>query len=381
MFENGMLNFVARLIVIPVLLVVMVSPAKGAELTQRDWMITLIDALGWSYGLPDEPLDSDYINIMTGSRELRVEAEDSYDKETDNVSVMSFQNFGAFSGSGWLNGRRLPTETHLRFNLPIDGEYTVRARLRQPGHEVRIGATTIPIDGPHEFTEATIGSFYFDAGPNEIIVILPPDGSIDYITLSAPSHALITPEDGWDLDAPLSWGTINTTLLQLFNLADIFPLAPDSLKIEAESYEQAGTKVVTAAYLGPPSEGKWLRAAAQSAEVEIPLHALKSGFYNLSLRVMGDPIIVVIDGHHTIEIAAKAYLDNFTFPALYFTGGDSNITITLPPGGGIDQLQLTENLVDMTQTRRLFDMAQEQSPSAQDLDSISSLLAAFGVNR
>jgi hypothetical protein len=66
-------------------------------------MIAIVDALGWSYGLPDEPQDPDYINILAGNREFRFEAEDIYDKDRDNVSVMSFVNFGDFSGKGWLH--------------------------------------------------------------------------------------------------------------------------------------------------------------------------------------------------------------------------------------------------------------------------------------
>ena len=47
-------------------LLILTSPGYAAELTQRDWMITLVDAFGWSYGLPDEPQDLDYINILAG---------------------------------------------------------------------------------------------------------------------------------------------------------------------------------------------------------------------------------------------------------------------------------------------------------------------------
>ena len=44
-------------------------PGSAAELTQRDWMITLIDALGWSYGLPDEPQDPEYMKPLIARRE------------------------------------------------------------------------------------------------------------------------------------------------------------------------------------------------------------------------------------------------------------------------------------------------------------------------
>ena len=33
------------------------SLGYAQELAQLDWMIALVDASGWSYGLPDEPQD------------------------------------------------------------------------------------------------------------------------------------------------------------------------------------------------------------------------------------------------------------------------------------------------------------------------------------
>lgn len=37
----------------------------SAELTQKDWMTALVDTVGWSYGLPYEPQDPDYITLKT----------------------------------------------------------------------------------------------------------------------------------------------------------------------------------------------------------------------------------------------------------------------------------------------------------------------------
>lgn len=82
------------------------------SLSQRDWMINLVDSLGLSFGLPDSPSDNDYLEILSGLRELRYEAEDHH-RPTDLVSVNTFESFGAFSGRGWLNGTSLPTKTHL----------------------------------------------------------------------------------------------------------------------------------------------------------------------------------------------------------------------------------------------------------------------------
>ncbi len=74
------MNHVNHLYLALIFLFFTALPGHTAELTQRDWMVTLIDSTGWSYGLPDEPQDADYINILNGGREFRFEAEEVYSK-------------------------------------------------------------------------------------------------------------------------------------------------------------------------------------------------------------------------------------------------------------------------------------------------------------
>ena len=90
MQPHGAMRALAHHLFFILLLTFTALPGYAQELTQRDWMVALVDASGWSYGLPDEPRDPDYINILTGNRELRYEAEDVFSKDEDNVSIMSF---------------------------------------------------------------------------------------------------------------------------------------------------------------------------------------------------------------------------------------------------------------------------------------------------
>ncbi len=364
-------------------------PGYAAELTQRDWMVTLVDAAGWSYGLPDEPQDPDYINILTGNRELRFEAEDAYPKDEDNVSIMSFQNFGVFGGSGWLHGSRKPTVVHLRVSLPISGEYQLHAQIRQSehtqirqaGHQFSINGTVNEVYANHEFSLVPIGAFQLQSGAQEIIVTLPPGGSIDFITLKAPNLAAITPDEGWQPDEDLTWGVIQTTMLQLLDLAKLFPSSPTPLVFEAEELDQDEIKVVSIPHLGHPSGGKWLRTGPLPAEAKFPIKLAESGFYDLSLRVMGNPITISVGGHQEISLAAKSYLDDYTFKSLFLFAGNSNISLALPPGGGVDKLVLTGRQIDTDLLETLFGFAQQIQPSAADLDTLTTLLAAFGVKR
>ena len=356
-------------------------PGYAQELTQRDWMFTLVDASGWSYGLPDEPQDPDYINILTGNREFRFEAEDVFSKDEDNVSIMSFQNFGAFSGQGWLNGAKEPTSVHLRFTLPISGEYLVKAHLRQEGHLFVIAGEQVTADAENKFTEVTIGRFELQSGAQEILVTLPVNGSIDYISLNAPNLAAITPDGGWQPDEPLSWQVLQTTLLQVWQLAELFPEDPTPLVIEAEALKQSEVKVVSIPHLGQPSGGKWLRAGPLPAEVRFPTNLKESGFFDLSLRAMGNPIHISIGDHQKLLLEGKPYLDNVTFKSLFLFAGESHITLKLPPGGGVDQLRLTGRQIDGTRANTLLDFEQKEKPEARDLDSLATLLAAFGIER
>lgn len=364
-----------------VLLLFSALPGYAAELTQRDWMISLVDIFGWSYGLPNEPQDPDYINILTGNRTFRFEAEDVYAKDEDNVSLMSFRNFGPYSGRGWLHGTRKPTAVHLRFTLPIDGEYQIQASLRQPGHQFAVDDTVKKVDGKPAFSLVTIGNFQLQAGPQEIMVTLPSGGSIDYITLKAANLAAITPDGGWQPDESLTWDVLQITILQLLHLAELFPSNPTPLVFEAEDLAQTEVRVVSIPHLGYPSGGKWLRTGPLPAEVRFPIKLTESGFYDLSLRAMGNPIDISIGDHQEISLEAKAYLDDYAFKPLFFFAGDSNITLTLPPGGGVDQLILTGRQIDTALVSTLLGLEQKDEPEARDLDTLTSLLAAFGVER
>jgi len=379
--RNQTMRTIIRLSLTLALLCFSALPGYTAELTQRDWMITLVDTVGWSFGLPDEPQDPDYINILTGNREFRFEAEDVYAQDEDNVSLMSFRNFGAFGGRGWLQGTREPTPVHLRFTLPIGGEYRIQAHLRQAGHQFAVAGAVKTVDATAEFTLVTVGSFQLQAGDQEVVVTLPAGGSIDYITLKAPNLAAITPAGGWQPDEALTWQVIQTTLLQLLDLAELFPSDPVPLVFEAEALAQSAVQVVSIPHLGRASGGEWLRAGPLPAKVKFPIKLTKSGFYDLSLRVMGNPIEIAVGDHLETSLEAKPYLDDYTFKALFLFAGVNNIVLNIPPGGGVDQLTLTARQIDTAMLDTLLGLEQRELPGARDLDTLTSLIAAFGVKR
>ncbi len=297
------------------------------------------------------------------------------------MSLMSFDNFGTFSGQGWLKGPREATNVHLRITLPISGEYQLHAHIRSAGHRVAVGDIVNTVDGGLEFTLVHVGDFQLQAGALEIVVTLPAGGSIDYITLKAPGLPAITPDRGWQPDEALTWGTIQTTLLQLLDLAELFPLHSTPLTYEAEDVPQDKAQIVDISHLGLPSGGKWLRTGPLPAEVSVPIRLSESGFYDLKLRAMGDPILITVGDRQQINLGAKPYLDDYSFPALFLTADDSDITLSLPPGGGVDQLVLTGRQIDTPRVETLLGMSQQREPEAGDINTLASILAAFGAKR
>ena len=355
--------------------------AAAEELTQRDWMMTLVDTLGWSFGLPDEPQDPDYINILSGNRTYRFESENFFTSKKGNISIMSFRDFGSFSGKGWLHGARKTAEVRFNIHLPLHGLYTVKAHLREPGHKFNIAGTIQSVDGGSDFGLVTIGSFEFQAGLHEIIVTLPANGSIDYISFEAPNFPIISPSDGWQPDEPLTKEIIETTLLQLFKLADLFPEGQEPIQIEAEDHHLPGFHIDSRGHLGQPSGGKWLLATPFPASVTIPIELPEIGFYDLTLRVMGDTINVVLGGHLEFNFMARPFFDDFVFTSLYFYNARTDIKVSLPKDAGFDKLTLTKRQVEPKTVAVLLDLNLNDPPSNDDMIYLTSLLSSFGVSR
>jgi hypothetical protein len=294
---------------------------------------------------------------------------------------MAFRNFGAFSGRGWLQGSREATDVHLRFTLPIDGRYQLSANLRQAGHRFRIGETRVKADAAPDFTEVPIGSFDFLAGPQSLTVTLPPNGSIDAISLTAPNLPAIAPLEGWQPDQLLTWEVIQVTLLQLFELTAFFPAGNDRILIEAEAFAQPDAPAVSTPHLGQTSGEEWLRVGPRPATISIPFTLPERGFYDLSLRVMGAPVTIVLGDHQEFTFSAQPFLSDFVFEGLSLQNTESNLRITLPANGGLDRITLTPRKVDSTTAAVLLGHAQSGQPTTNDLDTLTAKLAAFGVNR
>lgn len=353
-------------------------PLSAQALTQRDWMVALVDSLGRSFGLPDEPRSEDYLNLLQGKRNLRFEAE-TVRSEDAEVSTLALLNYGPFSGPGWLLGTSRPSEVRLRFVLPLDGRYRLSIAAHRPGHTVNAGGQQFRADGDDRlFSKVDLGEVTLAAGPQEIVVTMPPGGALDYLELAAPNLPAIAPDGGWQPDAALTWDILAVTAVQALHLEKMLPLTDRSLDVEAEHLtEIGGARVVEDAHLGRPSGGRWLRTAAQPATVVVPLTIARGGFHDIDLSVMGAGIELLINSHQPLAIKGKPYLETITPPPIFLSKGPNRLEITLPPGGGFDRIVVKARQSDLAALAAALGLTVTGDvPTSADLDRLTARLSS-----
>lgn len=357
--------------------------AQSASLTQRDWLINLIDSLGGSFGLPDQPSDQDYLRMMEGRRSFRIEAEEAY-QPGDMVAPKNYATFGAFSGGGWLSGTNTPTQTKLRFLLPLPGTYQAKIALRTPGHLLELGGQRFSVDGGNQFSEHPLGQVTLAAGRQELVVQLPADGGIDYFELTATDLPPIRPMGGWQLDQPLTLDDLAVTTVQLLELEHLLPAGSESRTIEAETTSRLDDLEVTStSHLGEPSAGRWVRAAGLPAQLQLSLELGQDQAFNLSLRgAAREPAALVINQRAFGTIQFPSYLGAVDAGTISLPAGKNLLSITLPPRGGLDAITLTARKSSGSDYRRLAGLpAAGITPTVEQMNRLLALLATLGVVR
>lgn len=359
------------------------TAGAAAGPTQRDWMVNLVDSMGWSFGLPDQPRDSDYLRILEGERSVRIEAETS-GRPTDVVSIKNYTTFGAFSGEGWISGIATPTIAHIRFLLPLSGIYEVTAALRLPGHRISIDGQVFMADGNNNFTHVSLGKVELGAGEHDAEINLPANGSIDFLQFQADPLPPIRPPGGWQPDRPLSLDDLAVTAARALGLEAILPPSNETILIEAES---AGTfsqaSITDIGHLGAPSGGKWVRSEATGGIVRLDFAPPFPAVYRLSLvGAAGQPTSGTLDERVRFVAEFPSYLKKATI-GTFFLEGESTLRVDLPPRGGIDVLILEKRKSEGIDYRRLVGLPTDvdSPPSMAQIDQLLSVLAAIGSLR
>ncbi|BCR04600.1 hypothetical protein DESUT3_16690 [Desulfuromonas versatilis] len=350
---------------------------------QRDWMINLVDGMGWTFGLPDEPQDADYLEILEGRRRYRIEAEQAR-RPTDMVSAKDFTSFGEFSGEGWLSGIATPTTAHLDFHLPIAGRYRVSTSLLQPGFKISIGGHSFQADGGKAFEPVELGAVDLPAGALEIIVELPPNGGIDYLELQAPNLRPVAPLQGWNPGAALGREDLAVTVARLLDLEPALPPAGLPLIIEAETAGPfSGVEITDIRRMGEPSGGRWIRSGNLPAEVFFAFEVPAAGVYSLALRGTAlSEQTARLNERFEFTLNFPSYLGAVEVGDFYLPRGLNTLQITLPPRAGLDSLSLQphgsrpDNYLRLAGLQELSD-----PPTIAEMNRLLALLAALGPAR
>ena len=311
-------------------------------LSQRDWMQGLVDALGFSYGLPEEPKDADFIKVLSGDRSFRLEVE-SMVGETEPVSTKTFSIFGSFSGDGWVSGVTRPVVAKIPFLLPRSGTYRLAVSVRNSPHHIVIGDETFTANGGDEFTLVDLGNVYLEAGELNLELGLPAGGAIDYIDVVGENLPSIEPSRGWQPDERLTREIMATTIVQALGLTDALPLAlvdKEVFELEVIGTKLEGLQPVAISYFGRPSGGKWLRGSAANGKVQTTLLADEEGYYRVGFRGLGAGITFLIDGRYQFERDCKPFLSDIDLGVFSVSAAGLLLDVALPPRGGADMVQV-----------------------------------------
>ncbi len=356
------------------LLLPVVVQARTA-VTQRDWALQVIDSLGWSFGLPEKPTDNDFIRLLNGNRKYRIEAEEVFRRD-DRVTMMTFTSFGKYSGEGWLSGTREQTEVHLEFNLPHTGRYRVLARVRLGGHQLSFGQQTLLLDGGDLFTDVEAGYVDLQAGPQEVLLQLQPNGSIDYLELVAEPIGPIVPAKGWQFDNELTFEVAARTVVQALNLQKALPPGRQVIKLEAENLPRPnGVQPQHGNSRGRASGGRYLQVGAAPVRLGFYAANVSGGVTDLVLRAAGSkPIKVKLPGHLEIQSQFSPRFEDNLLGTFFIPEGEMTVEVILPAGAAIDRLELRSRRGGVPELLRLVGLDGLGRLPVRDINSLSALI-------
>lgn len=321
------------------------AEARHAGFTQKDLARMIVERFGWNAGLPKEPADRDYLVILNGRRTFRYEAETTYNRATDRVTVPESSLYGQFTGKGWLLGVSDTTTVNFTVLLPIGGEYTLKAVIKGAGfawkvgdHEFRVGSAS------GGFREVEVGKVKVAPGTVKITVTMPPEGAIDSYTFSAPDYAPIQPLVGWRFREPLAAGRLAEVVVAAKGLYGSLPEAttgiPAPLVAADVALPNPHITATTINYLGAFRSHAWLRADFRGGVLQMPLRIPEAGYYGITVNAMGTTLAGDVNGYG-FHVAGKPYLAMTDLGLFRLEAGENMLTLRLPPEGGIDYLQFT----------------------------------------
>ncbi|SNB45312.1 hypothetical protein [Geobacter sp. DSM 9736] len=328
------------LMFIPTHLLAAVKSTTG--ITQGQFAAMLVSTFRWEQALPDVPREADYLSILEGRRIFRMEAEEYYDKRKDNASVKEYPLYGSFTGSGWVSGVSTPTTVHFHLILPNEGDYMLIVSSKGESQQWKAGGKTFLVNAGDRLKENVAGTVHLKAGAQEISVVLPPEGAIDYLVLEAPPLAPISPLKGWKFNEPVTMGDVAEVAASLLGWEGLLPddgnKPVDMAVAEAAKLPPAAT-TTDVQYLGPFHAKQWVRAGFAPVWLHVPFTVEAPAVYRIKLNALGERLAVELDGNRMVK-EGKPYLDWIDLGLHRLSEGTHTIGIDLGPRGGADVVRL-----------------------------------------
>lgn len=320
---------------------------KAPVFTQKEFARLILQQFSWNDGLPGEPADRDYLMILGGKRSFRYEAENAYNELTDRVTIRDFPLYGPFTGKGWILGVSDTTDATFTILLPMAGEYDLKAVIKGNGFVWSIDDNEYRADSKSgNFRDTDIAKVKLKAGIVTIKLTIPPEGAIDSFSLTAPDHTPVQPFSGWRFREELTAVRMAETAVALANSYARLPDAgqaasPKPLAVFENTVLPATAAPTAASYLGPFSSAMWVRADYRGATLQIPFKAAETGYYGLTVNIMGESISGSVNGI-PFKLAGKPYLAKQNLGLYRLEAGENTLSITLPPLGGIDTVEFNK---------------------------------------
>lgn len=350
---------------------------------QSDLIIGLVEGLGWSFGLPDDPGIDDYLTILKGSRTRRFELEEIYVPSPDApLFPKEIRTYGPFSGQVWQRAPAHAIEVELKFLLPLSGTYQISASLTKAGYSLEIGGKTFSADGKRDFSLARFGAVELAAGEHAAVLKIPPRGGIDYLLLEAPPAQTIAPLNGWSPARPLDEEVLAVVVSRTLDIESLLRPLDRQIVVEAETAPIPQQAQMSRDPYHGPVRGSWLKVDLEAADYIHLFEITEAGVYDLGLNILARRTVDgLVNGKSHFRVEPKPYFTLLPAGSFYLEAGTNQIEMELPPRSGFDRFTLRRRASSPEDYLQLTGLSDSFRVTGPQLDRTLQLLAAIGVRR
>jgi len=173
-----------------------------AAITQGEWAVYLSRGLGLEEKLPPGAGLDDYVSTLADPGYRRIEGE-NFQEASPSLERDDTSDFGLPSNRQWMRAGEKPGRLKYRLKIPVDREYTLRARVRG-------GRQFWTIDQQGSFMVSPVprlewiegGDINLPAGEHELTVSIPPGGGLMSLNWSRAQLPRSRPRTDFTLSLP-----------------------------------------------------------------------------------------------------------------------------------------------------------------------------------